>query len=1167
MDELIYSNRLSGVPSLYVSTGADDTCWSAFLTEDVPISRPSHIRFSETVGYRGYYLFAARRPSDCARLVGRLLPHLFPLDEGQWGGIVWLADADGKIDGRNMTRMLLQEYDRSFILMSAFNLHMGNDFATLTVTPLANMQVELDGTNNRFVLSRISIVFNTNGQMRMEADKRLEIPACGRLGGSIRFLAELNGNFSCFKSLDTAFKYFYPDADNPGHACELSCPVFRDTAYGNIEFQLSMNPVDLLNKDRLTTYIAFLGTSKASTVNTNGIPTVLQSYFRSDYGLPVDLAPEPCFTECDGNKNVPLEGCAMLVFSERKCGSAEHRWYMVPSGRFRMLVGRNATVPVPDDRIRFLCGLSGTETVGVSLGSENGGGDYLVFKEGEAAYVPYFPIREDAGKPLGSANVQEMDGSYRTAWIGFQRGNGNSKPVVYHSQPQGNALFRISEKEDGGDSRAFMDFYPGNTGCLDNAGTAVFFPMLAYGPEVVTPPRTDLAGFEAQVMVPFRKKCVERALKGQIEERLSRYMRLCRRNDDTASVDSVTPQGFHVRISEETHVWEQVRLAGNRYRKGDGTFSPIYTFEFRNLGTALQNALQTNELFLVVSSDRHGVLGDFMNEMHMDGWPFIVDVPGAEAPSWNNGRYENVLIFKYCEQTLLERVRDIRLWTNPEEFNDASLNGLANLSDWLSDYIEDGIGKYEQQHDADFYKFYRIATDPSWKGVIALKVNISLTTFPEELRGLLAGIDLDGFHAHHFGIEASTVKLDGNGAGMSPNSSMFGLINYEDTIFRQYGSDVDAYKAGVIINTAVDYEFRVLLLKVVFANSRITAFNSYIAFTVNRLFGEKVKDGNRENLLVLTGTYEREDEVPSYTFHVEGSNRMEVDSPVLRSVSMVKTDFVTAVSPGKGTTKNVKAVFSFSGNIDFHALEGFDLLSFGNEDGCPDDGNGLAFLNMRVNLAFPLDSPTEQTYVFDAGQMSFDPETSYTRSGSLYSHFPLQFTGIVSGTKDDTPENREYLSVELPSLKQRQAVSDVWYGLEFRLDMGTPGALADKMGFNAGFLAAWNVGGTGAVAGLKLPGTNPKIPILNIQGIIKLSIKTVSLDIADDGVSYLMRLNDIALKFLTLSFPDKGRMGFFLFGNPTGKGATESSLGWYGGYRKKKHGREKEQEALPSKNS
>ena len=1148
MDELIYSNQLSSELNLYVSTASDDVYWSAFLAESVPAGSPSCIRFCETFRYEGYYLFAYRCPTGCSDLVKRISPLLFPLKGIKKGGIVWIPDADGDINKENLTCMYFQSDGEGLILMSPFNFHIGNNFATLTLTSGA----KIDCGSNRFVFSWLNdqhpVEFNTNLSFSVESYGRLEIPVCGKLTGSIRFPAESKGNFKCFSALDTSIKFFYPDKN--GLTNEISCPAFQEEAYGNIKFQFSINPLDLLNATALNSYMAFLGISHK---NGTDIPTVLKSCYRSDYGIPFNLIPEPNFIQYENFENVPDTNSPMIVLSERKKGSTELSWYTVPSGGFKITVDDEKKKYLDSSgQVRLLCGLSGTETISITAGTEENGGDYLIFKAGQPAYIPQFPVKDSKNKIGKHAVAVEMNDTYRTVWVGFGKSTNSSASVIYHSQPQGNALFRTSQNSMMENGKMFMDFYPANSGDLGKTEKTVFFPMLIYGPDMIVPPKMEVPAFETQIMIPVRKTCLEEALKKQMDKRNI----LCRRpgssNEGTPLIDSVTPQGYYIQIAEETGTWEKMQLASNRFTMTDGALSSVFTLEFKGLGSIFQMALQTNQLFLVVSSNANGVLGEFLNEMQLDGWPFIINVPEPETTHWNNGKYENVLIFKYCDQTLLERVRNTQCWTNSEAFNDKSFNGLANLSDWLTEYIEDGINKYEQQEDADYYKFRNIATNPAWKGIIALKVNISLATFPHELQGLLGGIDLNGFYAHHFGIDASTVKMVDNKPVMSTNSSMFALIDYEDTVFRQYHNKVDTYRENVPINDKVDYEFRVLSLKVAFTNSCISNFNSYIAFTINKLFGEKVKNANRENLLILVGTYEKQDEVPSYTFNVEGNNLMELDGKVIRSVEIVKTDFVTSVAPNTEEIGSVEAVFSFFGYIDFYPLDGFDLLSFGREDGDVNRHHGLAFLNMQVALDFPLDSPTKQTYGFSIDQMSFDLGTTFARTGSLYSHFPLQLTAIVSGTKEDLPAGREFLNVELPSLQQRQSISDDWYGLVFKLDMGTLGALASNAGFNAQFMAAWEVGGTGVIAGLKLPGTNPKIPVLNLQGIVKLNIKTIRIDIADDGVSYLMKLNNITLKFLSLTFPSKGQVDFFLFGNPKGKSTDSGScLGWYGGYKKK----------------
>mgnify|MGYP000149259788 CR=1 FL=1 len=116
--------------------------------------------------------------------------------------------------------------------------------------------------------------------------------------------------------------------------------------------------------------------------------------------------------------------------------------------------------------------------------------------------------------------------------------------------------------------------------------------------------------------------------------------------------------------------------------------------------------------------------------------------------------------------------------------------------------------------------------------------------------------------------------------------------------------------------------------------------------------------------------------------------------------------------------------------------------------------------------------------------------------------------------------------------------------------MGSLGALANNAGFDAQLIVAWNAGGTGAAAYLKLPGVNAQAPALNLQGVLRLDLKNIRLCMADDGVSYLMKLDDIALNFLGLSFPNKGKVGLSCLVT-SGEETSESSLGWYGGYKKK----------------
>ena len=79
----------------------------------------------------------------------------------------------------------------------------------------------------------------------------------------------------------------------------------------------------------------------------------------------------------------------------------------------------------------------------------------------------------------------------------------------------------------------------------------------------------------------------------------------------------------------------------------------------------------------------------FDNEMTIEGWPFVLEVPEKKQTS----SYSNVLIFKFCKGTMLDRLQAPKLWTQADDFNAVEAGGLNNLSAWLTDYVQEGIDK------------------------------------------------------------------------------------------------------------------------------------------------------------------------------------------------------------------------------------------------------------------------------------------------------------------------------------------------------------------------------------------------------------------------------------------------------------------------------------------
>ena len=361
---------------------------------------------------------------------------------------------------------------------------------------------------------------------------------------------------------------------------------------------------------------------------------------------------------------------------------------------------------------------------------------------------------------------------------------------------------------------------------------------------------------------------------------------------NSTTFQGATEQGALVDISKETGAWKNMQLATNKFIESDGRVA-IKTLEFNNLGVKLRTTFQANQLFLVISSNIDNVLGDFNNKINIEDWLFSLNVskPNSEEP--HEGAYKNIIIFKYNRVSLIESVQNTNSWADPKSFNNTANNGLKTLSNWLKKYIQTGIDKALMGNGC-YNNFYKIATDPNWTGFIALKVDVSSINLPAALNGLLAGINLNEFNAHHFGHHQSKIKRTSQ---VAPNTeepdsfsgysfdnfnandlllkqhspkileenytlelepaSLFALIDYEDNTYKHYNSEIREYKAKAPINTSKDYVFKVLSLKVEFSNSYTTYFENYIALTVNKFFGDNVKPDNRNNLLILQGSWQK----------------------------------------------------------------------------------------------------------------------------------------------------------------------------------------------------------------------------------------------------------------------------------------------------------------------
>ena len=146
-------------------------------------------------------------------------------------------------------------------------------------------------------------------------------------------------------------------------------------------------------------------------------------------------------------------------------------------------------------------------------------------------------------------------------------------------------------------------------------------------------------------------------------------------------------------------------------------------------------------------------------------------------------------------------------------------------------------------------------------------------------------------------------------------------------------------------------------------------------------------------------------------------------------------------------------------------------------------------------------------------------------------------------------------------------MGDSWYGLTFELNLGSAGALAGSAGLVVSILAAWNPEEEGLYVGLKLPGSSGGKKEIVIQGLLKITFKSIEFVVypmnanqVPFGRCRLIRKSrwDICSKSRTLFssfwcflFRRVGRRNLFLFGDPRDVQRKDKLLGWYAAYAKK----------------
>jgi hypothetical protein len=1001
--------------------------------------------------------------------------------------------------------------------------------------------------------------------MRLSGGKIVDLPFTGETGGVLSYSISILRH-DLYSGFNAGFQFLFANLDSNTKSSRPYIAQWFPLASGmplssndQYCFRVSLCPLRS-NKSFPKAIDASFDFAKSD--------RALVSWYRTPVGKTINLLPVSYEDKMDSEQEAGFvihEGTV-----EESSVAGRNSFLFSPKGDF--------VLQIPDAKdgevFEIMCGLNAAETLSFQPKTENYAGDRLHFVPGENAYIPTFPL-PDASPVAEPFSSEEglLTSFFLTSYCTLLRAPGESGDIHYTAQPLGARLFG----KEGNLSNTPGLLWPARPGQrLPQSSPAWGFPMIPMAgtlpgqeghPEAMTADQIKL--LEETVIAPSRKAAIEKVSDMTMSASPQHSLGLLCEPEggdvfraDADIVNVTTPSGVIASIDRTSGVWKRIQL-GKNVRKDQEC-----NFAFVNPTDKLQHAFNTNQLCLVVANasslddfktkSSGSSTSEFLNEILIDGW-------GLAANIGQNNRYENydnVMIIKSCRGKLSDLARSPDKWTMNVDFaapktvssNSRDVGQLVILSQWIQDYFEKGKDK-----NPDFYgNFNQIIENENWSGILVLKASVS--KLPHDLAGLAAGLNPENFYAHHFAIAFS--RIDSESVDQMDSSSMFGLIDYTDTHYEDgSGESPVAPEKGV-------YDFKVLKLQALFENTAVKRFYSLVQLSLNCLFGDQVtgmgSGGNEYNALMLHGGYQSNGKAPVYKLTGIGTNDFRIDSDILLKVRIADAQMVTLEAGA--SSESVSSLIVMSGQM-FFSIPAYtddnnqpvplDIFSFGYPGGTVEDDKGLAFGGLGVKIVIPPQGSVNQ-YSFETGSITFSPTAEGMRKESLYPQFALVLEGLVAGGSEAPPGETGYLPVitdcNFSSLKGAS-----WYGLRCRLNMGTPGALAGKAGFNSTLLLAWGVGsGKGksnkAFIGLALPGTGDSGKLFSIQNILKLSFGSLRLVKDTKKKSFILIMSQIALKFLGIkNLPPNGSVAFYLFGDPFGK-ANAQGLGWYTAYNKEKEG-------------
>lgn len=1171
-----------GTSSVYETKIAGSIGWAGYLLDPTQGS-PTTIGFDASLGaFNGHYLFCTARPvgldTDPAGFAARALAYINKATGNR--AVVWLASADPVLFGD------FSQFGVPFLFVA--NVYQATGDLNLAF-----------GANASFYILNQTRIAIRDGALQLSASALSPPPFIGfrdKDGNSLGIRLAPDNNriyaFIPFSGTNTGCVTF-DGLLEPGQAFGVQGVgqgfCYISGANGGAE---SLYYAALASAS-LPASLSIAGTFDLADPANRIVPAAIleQGYLRSGLAFKnAPVLPSEYWTttgrrvlltpvgsgDADRAPAAGAGGFAWATIAAKSAATARAEAYLALAGRYGLGVEDRAA-GLPE---KLMGGLFGSEAISFKtydpkLAPDRN--DLLMSIPSKSGHAPVFPFDAvDLNHPDSGAVTLRLTDSYQTSWSTVVAGGGG---VDYFAEPEGSPLYGTAGAGGAGaDEVAILQSVPPSMPLAQ--GSTKSFPMVPYGAaSQAGADGTTLLQFESQIIAATRKTLISAYGTETWADRAKASRAFARAAaSDPASVCATTPQGFIVTQDPGTGAYLNILMAQSLARDGS-----ILPFALSYPTQAMQDALQTNQLFLVAVNPEPfadpATGASFSNSVNIGGWMMSANVgAGASATA-----YKNVVIMKFCSGSLQERVGNPNRWTSAEAFSllpdtPPELHALSytGLSQWLQDYIAVALVRAEGPSGAFYRNFAQIALDPEWTGVIVLAADLSAQDLPPEIAGLAAGIDFTRFAAHHFGFTVSRVEVD-KASGLismaNGNSSLFGLIDYEDPTYASNLANGVGPDVPIPASKDGEFDFSVLQLQSLFEHARLVRFESHIQLSINALFGAPVSalySGGRPQPfpgIVLDGSYVEQGGRGAYVFEQNDSNVLISPSNVLPAVAFDRVQFNTLGTRDNGAT--VASNFLVWGQFDFAALqasggETLDLLSFGSPPGTKPValGTGLAFSGLTIGMSYPTATPGAKRFGVDTGHLAWNLNGSTSREDSLFRGFALQLRSFVNASGDQKPSDLGFLPVT--SELNLTELSGPWFGVVYDITLGGPGALASAVGFSSQLLMAWSPATTGSDAqhalflGMSLPGAAPGASLFSIQGVIKVATGSISIlrqpvptaqgrTLAADEPDffYCLRINDIAVKiFGIVKLPPSATIQFFLFGDPNNSG----SLGWYAAY-------------------